>query len=194
MTPSGPWLVGERLSARVERGGLGGNGLHQQSTTRRMHVEGVLCALVGASGIVVNNAVMVLLNRTIPVSPYGVLMGLGVVQVYVYQLYSVICFVVANMSNYTLNRLITFRYESRSRVRGWLWYLTAGVAAWLASLVILSVLLEPWSPLFSPDLGLDGSTGFKTPLYWANLIATVASVPISFLLSKKLAFPRLDGK
>lgn len=156
---------------------------------RRLGREGVFFALVGASGIVVNNATMVVLNRYLPFDPYAALAAVGGLSIVVYHVYSMICFVVANLSNYTLNRLVTFRYPTRSKVSGGVMYLLAGLAAQAVSLSIATYLLSPWSPLHSPALGLDGSTGFRTPLYWAHLIATILSVPVSFVLAKKLAFP-----
>ena len=66
-------------------------------------------------------------------------------------------------------------------------------AALLANLGILTLLLNANSPLALPTSIFDDSTGFRTRLYWAQLIAICIVTPMSFVLNKLWTFAAVRG-
>ena len=121
-------------------------------------------ALVGASGVVVNLATLVVVKRLGP-DPDDPIIGLPLTDFNVrwYHVYSTIAFLVANLWNFQLNRSWTFR--SAGHARWWTEYgpfLAVGLAAQAIGLVLLTVLLHPDSPLALPTSVLDDSTGLRT--------------------------------
>jgi putative flippase GtrA len=48
--------------------------------------------------------------------------------------------------------------------------------------------MHPSSPLALPASVLDDSTGFRTRLYWAQLIVIGVVMPLSFVLNKLWTF------
>ena len=48
--------------------------------------------------------------------------------------------------------------------------------------------MDERSPLGLPTSLLDGSSGFRSRIYWANLIMIVFTIPVSFLLNKFWTF------
>ena len=96
-----------------------------------------------------------------------------------YHVYSTIAFLVANLWNFQLNRLWTFRSARHSGwLREYLPFLTVGLLAQIVGLGILTLLMHPGSPFSLSPAFFDDSTGFRTRLYWAQLI-TIASSPRS---------------
>jgi len=55
-------------------------------------------------------------------------------------------------------------------------------------LVLLTLLMHPGSPLSLPTGVLDDSSGFRTRLYWAQLIVIAVVTPLSFVLNKLWTF------
>jgi putative flippase GtrA len=146
--------------------------------------------VVGASGVVVNLFVLVVLRRlgphfedvlvAIPGTEYNVRW---------YHLYSTVAFLVANLWNFQLNRSWTFRSAGHA---GWwreYWpFLAVGMAAQALGLVLLTVLLHPGSPLGLPRSVLDDSSGLRNRLYWGQLIVIAVVTPLSFVLNKVWTF------
>ena len=66
--------------------------------------------------------------------------------------------------------------------------------ALVANLAILTLLLHPNSPVSLPTSVFDDSTGFRTRLYWAQLIAIAVVTPLSFLLNKVWTFSAVRGR
>lgn len=147
-------------------------------------------AVVGLSGVLVNMGVLILLNRTGPAPELDVV-GLPVGDLHVrwYHVYSTVALMTANLWNFQLNRSWTFR---SSRHAGWLreyWpFLTVGLLAQVVGLVLLTLLMHPASPVSLPSDVLDDSTGFRTRLYWAQLIVIVVVTPWSFVANKLWTF------
>lgn len=146
--------------------------------------------LVGASGVVVNLLVLVLLRRlgphfedvlvAIPASDFNVRW---------YHLYSTLAFLVANLWNFQLNRSWTFRSSGHSRWwREYGPFLAVGLAGQALGLVLLTVLLHPGSPLALPRSVLDDSTGLRSRLYWGQLIVIAVVTPLAFVLNKLWTF------
>lgn len=146
--------------------------------------------LVGGSGVLVNMLVLILCKRIGP-DEHGIFWNLPLTDFNVrwYHVYLTIAFLVANLWNFQINRLWTFKSAKHS---GWwreyLPFLSVGLVALAANLAIATLLLHPGSPLALPTSVFDDSTGFRTRLYWANLIATAVVTPLSFLLNKVWTF------
>ncbi|AZA13220.1 GtrA family protein [Corynebacterium choanae] len=151
--------------------------------------------IVGGSGTVVNAAVVVLLNKltyaVLHVTEHDTFVNLLGTRFNIrwYHVFFTIAFLVANTWNYQLNRMWTFRSGQR---RGW-WreffpFLTTGIGALIVSLIVMTLLMNPHSPLSLPSDVFDDSTGLRTKLYWATLISIVVSMPINFVVNKLWTF------
>lgn len=146
--------------------------------------------LVGASGVLVNLISVVLLKRAGPhFDAVAIDLPLTDFNVRWYHVYSMIAFLIANLWNFQLNRMWTFRSAKHS---GW-WrefgpFLAVGLVAQLIGLGILTLLMHPGSIFSLPSDLLDNSTGFRTKYYWAQLITIGFTVPISFVLNKLWTF------
>lgn len=146
--------------------------------------------VVGGSGVLVNLLTLVVLRRWGPHFDDAVVaLGSTGFNLRWYHVFSTIAFVVANLSNFQLNRTWTFR---SSRVSGWwheYWpFLAVGLAGQLAGLGLLTLLMHPESWLALPRDVLDDSTGLRTRLYWAQLLVIVVVTPLSFVLNKLWTF------
>jgi putative flippase GtrA len=152
--------------------------------------------VVGFSGVFVNLLVTVIANKIGP-DEDNVFLGLLLTDYNVrwYHVFSTIAFLVANLWNFQLNRLWTFRSAKHS---GWLReyvpFLTVGLLAQVVGLGILTLLMHPDSPLALSPAIFDDSTGFRTRLYWAQLITIGVVTPISFVLNKLWTFSAVRGK
>lgn len=152
-------------------------------------------ALVGASGVVVNMAVVVACNKLGPPA-HDVALDLPLTEYNVryYHLYATGAFLVANLWNFQLNRSWTFRSPRHARwTAEYRPFLVSGVAALVLNLAVLTLLLHPDSVLALPTSVLDDSSGLRTRLYWAQLIAIAVVTPLSFLLNKYWTFSSVLG-
>jgi putative flippase GtrA len=106
-----------------------------------------------------------------------------------YHAFSTIAFMVANLWNFQLNRTWTFRSAKHS---GWwreYWpFVTVGLLGQLIGLVLLTLLMHRGSPLALSTSVFDDSTGFRTRLYWAQLVVIAVITPLSFVLNKVWTF------
>jgi len=75
-----------------------------------------------------------------------------------------------------------------SRSSGYIAFLTTGVLAFLVSLVVTTLLMNPTSPIALPSDVFDDSTGLRTKLYYASAIAILVSMPVNFIINKLWAF------
>jgi putative flippase GtrA len=152
--------------------------------------------IVGLSGVVVNLLVTVIANKLGP-DEDNVFLGLPLTAYNVrwYHVFSTIAFLVANLWNFQLNRLWTFRSAKHA---GWLSeyvpFLTVGLLAQIVGLGILTLMMHPDSPLALPPDIFDDSTGFRTRLYWAQLVTIAVVTPVSFVLNKLWTFSAVRGK
>ena len=151
--------------------------------------------LVGGSGVLVNMVVLILLNK-FGADAHAVAIDLPLTDFNIrwYHVFSTVAFLVANLWNFQLNRWWTFKSSQHA---GW-WkeyvpFLAVGLLALIANLGILTLLLHPGSPVSLPTSIFDDSTGFRTRLYWAQLIAIGFVTPLSFLLNKIWTFSAVRG-
>lgn len=151
--------------------------------------------LVGGSGVLVNLLTVILCNKIGP-NAYGVAVDLPFTDFNIrwYHVFSMIAFVVANLWNFQLNRAWTFRSAAHaSWFREYLPFLAVGLLGQLVGLGILTLLLHPGSPLALSPVFFDNSTGFRTRLYWGQLITIAVITPLSFVLNKVWTFAAVRG-
>lgn len=151
--------------------------------------------VVGASGVVVNLLTLIVLRRLGPHFD-GAVVGLGTSDLNLrwYHVYSTLAFVVANLSNFQLNRTWTFRSARHSRWWAEYWpFLVVGLGAQTVGLALLTLLMHPYSPLSLPTDVFDDSTGLRTRLYWSQLIVIALVTPVSFVLNKLWTFAAVRG-
>lgn len=152
--------------------------------------------LVGGSGTVVNLFVAYISKKIAEMQgisehePFFNLLG-SEYNIRWYHVFATIAFLVANTWNYQLNRSWTFKGSvSRSWLRGYFPFLLSGIWAFIVSQIIITLLMNPTSPIALPADILDDSTGFRTMFYWAQAISIIAAMPINFLLNKLWVFRR----
>lgn len=148
---------------------------------------------VGGSGVLVNMAVAIVLNKlnggsvnaqnvlfSIPGTPFNIRFT---------ALVWIVAFLVANLWNFQLNRSWTFR---SSKVAGWwseFWpFLAVGSVAAAVGLAIKILLTNPASPLYLPEPFFHEEAGFHSREYWAQLIAILVTMPINFVVNKLWTF------
>lgn len=152
--------------------------------------------LVGGSGVLVNLLVVILCNKIGP-DENGVALGLPVTDFNIrwYHVFATIAFVVANLWNFQLNRRYTFRSTEHSGwLREYLPFMAVGLGAHLVGLGILTLLLHPGSVFSLSPAFFDDSSGFRTRLYWAQLIQIIVTTPVSFVLNKVWTFSSVRSR
>jgi putative flippase GtrA len=108
--------------------------------------------------------------------------------------FSTIAFLVANVWNFQLNRRWTFRSAAHaSWLKEYLPFLAVGMLGQLVGLGILTLLMHPGSVFALSPQFFDDSTGFRTRLYWAQLITIAVVTPLSFVLNKVWTFSAVRG-
>jgi len=152
--------------------------------------------LVGGSGVVVNSLVVIICKKIHPDYERVLVPIIGTdFNIRVYHLYATLAFLVANVWNYQLNRMWTFRSRYHLPwLRGFFPFLGAGTAAFVIALGVQTLLINPTSPLALPRTVFDDSTGLRTLLYWANLIGTLVATPMNFVLNKLWVFASVRAR
>jgi putative flippase GtrA len=157
---------------------------------RRNALQFVRFVLVGGTGVVVNLLVLIVVKRLGP-HPEDAIFALGSTAYHVrwYHLYSTVAFLAANLWNFQLNRSWTFRSARHSAWWKEYWpFLSVGLLGQAIGLVLLTLLMNRASPLALPTDVLDDTSGFRTRLYWAQLIVIGLITPLSFVLNKVWTF------
>lgn len=146
--------------------------------------------LVGLSGVVVNLLTLVLLHRMGPPFDDAVI-GLGSSEYSLrwYHVYSTVAFLVANLSNFQLNRTWTFKSSHAASWWREYWpFLTVGLVGQVVGLAVLTLLMHPDSPVSLSTEVFDDSTGLRNRLYWSQLVVIALVTPLSFVLNKLWTF------
>lgn len=153
--------------------------------------------VVGGSGALVNMFVIFLCRRfgpdylgdvfPIPFTDFNVRW---------YHIYISLAFLVANVWNYQINRSWTFRSAHH---KGWFReffpFLATGLVAWFVGLGISTALLWHGSPVSLHQIPwMDDSTGFRTALYYANIIQICLTMPINYVVNKLWTFRAIRGR
>lgn len=150
--------------------------------------------IVGGSGTLVNMASAVIAKKAAGIwgiSEHDPLLNLFGTQFHIrwFHFFMMVAFLVANVWNYQLNRMWTFKAaHMRSWWRGFFPFLLTGLGAFLVSWVVATLLMNPTSPVALPADIFDDSTGFRTKFYWANAISIVVAMPVNFVINKLWAF------
>ena len=151
--------------------------------------------LVGGSGVLVNLLTIILCNKIGP-NAYGVAFDLPITDFNIrwYHVFSTIAFVTANLWNFQLNRRFTFKSAAHaSWIREYLPFLAVGLLGQIVGLGILTLLLHPGSIFSLSPTIFDNSSGFRTRLYWGQLITIAIITPLSFVLNKIWTFSAVRG-
>ena len=161
-------------------------------STRNRRNLGLLVrfGVVGASGVLVNMVTLVVLRRLGPHFDDAVV-GLGPSDFNLrwYHVYSTVAFLVANLSNFQLNRSWTFRSSRHTRWWKEYWpFLVVGLGCQVVGLALLTLLMHPHSPVSLPTDVFDDSSGLRNRLYWSQLIVIALVTPLSFVLNKLWTF------
>lgn len=161
-------------------------------STRHRRNLGLLVrfGVVGASGVLVNMVTLVVLRRLGPHFDDAVV-GLGSSEFNLrwYHVYSTIAFLVANLSNFQLNRSWTFQSSRHTRWWKEYWpFLVVGLGCQVVALALLTLLMHPHSPVSLPTDVFDDSSGLRNRLYWSQLIVIALVTPLSFVLNKLWTF------
>ena len=157
---------------------------------KRNALQFVRFAAVGATGVLVNLVVLVIVKRLGP-HPEDAIFALHPTDFHVrwYHAYSTVAFLVANLWNFQLNRRWTFRSSQHSSWWKEYWpFLAVGMLGQAIGLVLLTLLMHHGSPIALPTDPLDDTSGLRTRLYWAQLIVIVVVTPLSFVLNKLWTF------
>ena len=160
--------------------------------TRHRRNVGLLVrfGVVGASGVLVNLLTLVLLRRFGPHFDDAVVaLGSSGFSLRWYHVYSTIAFLVANLSNFQLNRTWTFKSNLAAPWWREYWpFLAVGLAGQVVGLALLTFLMHPGSPISLPPEVFDDSSGLRNRLYWSQLIVIVVVTPLAFVLNKLWTF------
>jgi putative flippase GtrA len=151
--------------------------------------------LVGGSGVLVN-LLAVIIAKKLGTDEQGVFLDLPLTDFNVrwYHVYSTIAFVVANVWNFQLNRLWTFKSSKHAGwLREYLPFFAVGLLGQVIGLLILTLLMHPGSVFALSPAVFDNSTGFRTRLYWGQLITIAFVTPLSFVLNKLWTFSAVRG-
>jgi putative flippase GtrA len=160
--------------------------------TRHRRNVGLLVrfGVVGASGVLVNLLTLVVLRRFGPHFDEAVVaLGSSGFNLRWYHVYSTIAFLVANLSNFQLNRTWTFKSTLAAPWWREYWpFLAVGLACQVIGLALLTLLMHPGSPISLPSDVFDDSSGLRNRLYWAQLVVIAVVTPLSFVLNKLWTF------
>ena len=152
--------------------------------------------LVGGTGVIVNLLVVIACNKLGPdAHRVAVDLPLTAFNVRWYHNYATLAFLVANLCNFQLNRMWTFRSSAHaSWIIEYAPFLVVGLAGLLVNLGLLTLMLHPGSVFALPTDVFDDSSGFRTRLYWGQLIAVCIVTPLSFVMNKLWTFSAVRGR
>ncbi|RLP06790.1 GtrA family protein [Propionibacterium australiense] len=162
-------------------------------------------AVVGGSGVVVNMAVAVVLNKLhggsanatrilfpIPGTSFNFRFS---------SLVWIVSFLIANLYNYQLNRSWTFRGTSRGWWKGFWQFLSIGAVAALIGLVLKALMVSPgnlitlrgdwfdaWTWRHGGSILAQLEDACHSPEYVAHALSVLVTMPINFIVNKLWTF------
>ncbi|SPF69222.1 GtrA-like protein [Propionibacterium ruminifibrarum] len=162
-------------------------------------------AVVGGSGVIVNMAVAVVLNKLnggsanatqilfpIPGTSFNFRFS---------SLVWVVAFLVANTYNYQLNRSWTFRGTSRGWWKGFWQFLSIGAVAALIGMILKALMMSPGNAITLRGEWFDAWTwrhggsilaqledACHSPEYVAHALSVLVTMPINFVVNKLWTF------
>lgn len=154
--------------------------------------------LVGGSGVLVNMAVNIIMNKlnggsanaqnilwAIPGTDWNIRFT---------NLAWFVPFLVANLWNFQLNRWWTFK---SSKHAGWwkeFWpFFAVGSVAMIIGAFLKLAMTNPASPFYLPEPYFHEDKGLNSREYWSQLIAIFLTLPINFLVNKFWTFKAVLG-
>ena len=153
--------------------------------------------LVGVSGVVVNMLVAFIMNKlnggaANARNPVIFLPGGDLALRYSYVVY-IVAFVIANTSNYQLNRMWTFKGTQRAWWRGFVMFFGAGIIGALVGFAVKVALTHPGSPLYLPGApehphGWFTDSGWRAREYWGQLTGVLIGTPVNYVINRLLTF------
>jgi putative flippase GtrA len=169
---------------------MGSRGAALMSRHRRNVGLLVRFGVVGASGVLVNLLTLVVLRRYGPHFDDAVIaLGSSGFNLRWYHVYSTIAFLVANLSNFQLNRTWTFKSNLAAPWWREYWpFLAVGLMCQVLGLALLTLLMHPDSAISLPRDVFDDSSGLRNRLYWSQLIVITVVTPLSFVINKLWTF------
>ena len=171
--------------------------MENNTTSQRLNTalrQFIKFGLVGGTGVIVNLLVVIVARKV------GISLGTNEHDVFLNLLgtrwnirythvYATLAFLIANVWNFQLNRSWTFRTDNRPNWFGqFIPFLLAGISGLVISLIAITLLTNPQSPVSLPTSIFDDSTGLRNRFYWANLIGVLLGTPANFLINKLWTF------
>ncbi len=149
--------------------------------------------IVGGSGLVVNMVVAVILHKLHGGTAYADARLFGIpgtpFNVRYRHFVWVMCFLVANLTNFQLNRSWTFKSSGHAKWSKEFWpFLAVGSVAAALGLLIITGFTHKGSPLYLPDPPFNENQGFTSREYWAQLLTIIITMPINFVVNKLWTF------
>lgn len=148
--------------------------------------------IVGASGVLVNMAVAITMNKAHGGTAYAnaalfEIPGTGLA----FRFSDLVWwsgFAVANVWNYQLNQSWTFRGHRRSWWSG-LWpFMATGLIGAFVGFLLKKAMTNPSWPLYLPEPFFNEERGLQSREYWAQLISIFVTMPINFVVNKYWTF------
>lgn len=166
---------------------------------RHNWIQLIRFGLVGGSGVLVNLVVTIIAKRLLADDYRAIAFPVPFTDFSIrwFVVITTVAFLVANTWNFQLNRSWTFKSGKHA---GWFKeffpFLAVGSVAYLVGQVLIQLMLWHGSPVELRKLFpyLDDSTGFRTALYWANLIQIIITMPINFVVNKLWTFRAVRDK
>lgn len=157
--------------------------------------------LVGGSGVLVNMLIVIAVKKIFGLEAIGIHPEDSVAPIAFtdfsvrwYHVFSTIAFAVANLWNFQLNRLWTFRSGRHAKwFAEYFPFLAVGLVAQAVGLGVQTLLMNRTSPLALDRVIFDESSGLRNPYYWAVLISIMITVPLSFVINKVWTFRSVRG-
>ncbi len=169
-------------------------GLLSAFRNRAVFREFMKFGIVGGTGVLVNLIVVIIARKSgleFGINEHDVFMNLFGTRWNIRwtHVYVTIGFLLANVWNFQLNRSWTFRTKNRPNwFRQFIPFLMAGLSGWAISLIVVTLLTNPTSPLALPSDIFDNSSGLRNAFYWATVCGVLLGTPANFLINKLWTF------